>query len=105
MNTTNTSTGYSPFQLRFRRSPRMIPPLVAPEATREALDAEHLLQNIRSIVADAQDNLLAAKVDQAFYANRSRGKEPEFKVGDMVMLSTKNRRREYKSKGQKRVAK
>jgi Chromo (CHRromatin Organisation MOdifier) domain len=54
---------------------------------------------------DAQDALLAAKVNQAYYANQDRALEIEYKKGDMVLMSTENRRRAYKSKGDGRVAK
>jgi hypothetical protein len=47
------------------------------------------------------DNLIQAKTQQAFYANRSRGPEEVYNVGDKVMLSTFNRRHKYKKKGEK----
>ena len=46
-----------------------------------------------------------AKISQAYHANKVRGPEEIFKVGDKVMLSTMNRRKEYKSGDPKRVAK
>ncbi|EPQ51556.1 hypothetical protein GLOTRDRAFT_14080, partial [Gloeophyllum trabeum ATCC 11539] len=106
MNTVNMSTGYSPIQLHLGRSPRLIPPLVPPmsPSTAEA-DAGRLIRTIDNLVADTQDHLLSMRVNQAFFANRHRGPEPTFNVGDMVMLSTRNHCWEYKSKGDKRVAK
>jgi hypothetical protein len=111
MNSVNASTGYSGFQLRFGRSPQMIPPLV-PErladdlkGTDEAKKAQELLERIELDVNDARDNLLEAKVLQTHYANAHRGKEDMFQVGDKVMLTTLHHRGEYKKKGEKRVAK
>ena len=40
-----------------------------------------------------------------YYANAHCGVEDVFVVGDLVMLSTSNRRHEYKKKGELRVAK
>jgi hypothetical protein len=59
-------------------------------------------------VADAQDNLLAAKFVQAEQANKMRGPDPDYKVGGRVKLSTANRRGAYIRAGEKgdlRVAK
>ncbi|RDB31105.1 hypothetical protein Hypma_000020, partial [Hypsizygus marmoreus] len=56
-------------------------------------------------LAAAQDNLLAAKIRQAYHANEHRAAEVVYKEGELVMLSTENRRRNYKRKGKKRVAK
>jgi hypothetical protein len=39
--------------------------------------------------------LLAAKIRQAHYANKSRRPDETFAIGDKVMLSTLHRRREY----------
>lgn len=72
-----------------------------PEATIAMAVADQVLVD----VADTRDNLLAAKVVQAHSANNSRGKEVIYKKGDLVMLSTFNRQRDYKRKGEKCVAK
>jgi hypothetical protein len=107
MNTINTSTGYSPFQLKTGRSPRIIPPLVpnTENATPAETSAREIINRLQLDVMEAQDNLLAAKIRQAYHANEHRGAEDVFKVGDLVMLSTTHRRRNYKRNGKKRVAK
>ena len=106
MNTVNASTGFSPFQLHIGRSPRIIPPLISStELAEEESDAHSFLSRLQDDVHEAQDRLLAAKVSQAAAANRHRKSDPRFQVGDLVMLSTKNRRRDYLSGGDKRVAK
>jgi hypothetical protein len=56
-------------------------------------------------VKEAQDNLLAAKIQQAYHANEHRAPEVVYREGDLVMLSTENRCRNYKHKGKKRVTK
>jgi Chromo (CHRromatin Organisation MOdifier) domain len=107
MNTVNASTGFTPFQLKTGRSPRVIPPLtpVDPSAPTPALTAHELIESIDLDVKQAQDALTAAKIRQAYHANQHRGQEIEYAPGDLVMLSTENRRRNYKRKGKKRVAK
>ena len=56
-------------------------------------------------VNEVQDNLIAAKAFQAHYANTTRSREVEYKVGDRIMLSTFHQWREYQKKGEKRAAK
>ena len=106
MNTVNKSTGFSPFQLHMGRAPRIIPP-IGQSGRRSAVDEDvrELIQRVNTDVAEAKDNLLLAKIFQADQANRRRGPEEVYKVDDLVMLSTANRRRDYAMAGSGRSAK
>jgi len=107
MNSVNKSTGFSPFQLRFGKSPRVLPPLIAPPPNplREHTNAREVIERLSVDVAESKDNLMLAKISQAYQANKTRPDAPDYKEGDLVMLSTMNRRREYKNANEKRVAK
>jgi hypothetical protein len=100
MNSVNASTGFSGFQIHMGRSPRILPPLV-PSTKYNDISEENathsLIAQIESDVTEARDTLLGAKVLHAFFANRSRGHEDAYLVGDRVMLATLYRRREYKA--------
>jgi Integrase zinc binding domain len=98
MNTVNASTGFSGFQLKTGRSPRIIPPIVP-------LAENVIITRVTLDVQEAQDKLLTAKICQAYHANEHRAPEDVYEVGDLVMLSTENRRRNYKRKGKTQVAK
>ena len=52
------------------------------------------MEQITADVAEAKDNLLLAKVFQADHSNRKQGSEDVYRIDDMVMLSTANRRKE-----------
>jgi hypothetical protein len=107
MNTVNASTGFSPFQLKTGQSPCVIPPLVPlpADATPAEISAYEVLRHLEFDVQEAQDNLTATKVHQAYHANEKQADEIPYKVGDLVMLSTTHCRCNYKHKGKKRVAK
>jgi hypothetical protein len=107
MNTINASTGFTGFQLQHGRSLRMLPLLVvtSTEDTGVVVDAAKIIHTVGEDVAQARDNLLLAKVTQAFHATVAGRTKDVFNVGDKVMLSTFHRRREYKKKGDVRAAK
>lgn len=107
MSTTNQSTGFSPFQLCFGKSPRISPPLIIPPITvsPEEFSAQKLIDQLLLDVEEAKDNLRATKISQSFYANNSRSSGTQYHEGSLVMLSTLNRRREYKNNEDLRVAK
>ena len=75
MNTVNASTGFSPFQLHLGRFPRIVPALTALPSNVAELKAADLIRLHEVLLFEAQDNFLAAKLDQAFYANWSHGEE------------------------------
>jgi hypothetical protein len=107
MSSLNQSTGFSPFQLRFGKSPRIIPPLISlpKSTTTELVSAHQIVEQLHLDVAEAKDNLHNAKINQAFFANKHRNPAPTYTIGSLVMLSTLNRRREYKNGEDSRVAK
>ena len=107
MNTVNKSTGFSPFQLHTGRSPRLIPPITTTARTQavEGVDAAKLIERVNLDVAEAKDNLMLAKIFQADQANRTCKPEDVYCQGDLVMLSTANRRKDYASTGSGRSAK
>ena len=70
MNTVNTSTKLSPFQL-IGRSLRLIPPLTNREKRKDGeTDAVKLMERMEMDLAKAKDNLMLAKIFQADQANR-----------------------------------
>jgi len=107
MNTVNASTGFAPFQLHLGRSPRLLPPLVplSQVSTTEDCAAHAFMERLHMDVLEARDALLASKVSQAASKNKHRSLDPSYRVGDLVLLSTKHRRRDYMQKGDGRVAK
>lgn len=105
MNTINSSTGFSPFQLKTGHSPRIIPPIVTVANSREDQEAISVLERLQTDILEAKDNLTCAKISQAHQANKTRNPDLHFAVGDMVLLTTVHRRKEYMQAKDGRVAK
>ena len=109
MNTVNASTGFSGFQLHLGRSPCVIPPMIPGTLPDELQDvgvtAMSIIEQLQNDVAQARDNLMLAKITQSHHASANRAPNPAFKINNLVMLSTANRRHKYKKKGEKRTTK
>ena len=108
MNSINSSTGYSGFQLLMGRSPRLIPPLLPTngnDQTTEDKRATRLIEQLKCDVEDAKDHLLEAKFLQAFYANWDRSPEDSFKIGDRMMLSKLHHQHKFTAGDPSRIAK
>lgn len=103
MNTVNTSTSFSPFQLRMGRSPCLIPPLLAPHqnSSLEDIAAHDVIRKLQHNVSEAKDNLLCAKISQSIEANKHHSLTFPFTIGSRVRLTTLHRHNEYKAKGEK----
>jgi hypothetical protein len=107
MNTINASTGYTPFQLHFGKSPRILPPILPdhPDNNPTSTSAHSLLQSMVPLEMDARDNLLTAKIRQADQHNRHQRTDFLFRAGQHVVLSTAHRRKEYKAEDARRATK
>jgi hypothetical protein len=86
MNTINASTKFSGFELQMRCSPRLIPSLNLtcfddknPDLRAAALEVKAIIDSIKSDIEEAKDNLMAAKINQAFFANKSRNDDDIYK--------------------------
>ena len=103
MNTMNSFTRFTPFQLRFRKSPHILPPIIPPppDDNPQLTSAHKQIQLMLPLELKAKDNLLTAKVRQASAHNHHRCLIFLFRSGDHVVLSTTHRRHEYKSDNNK----
>ena len=75
------------------------------DCTPEEERGREIVKHMETLTAEAQDNLLHAKISQAVQANKSCTLTFPFTVGGRVVLSTLHRRHEYKKAGDLRVAK
>ncbi|KAJ3811634.1 hypothetical protein F5876DRAFT_39228 [Lentinula aff. lateritia] len=111
MNSINSFTGLSMFELCYGRSLRVIPPLlnnpsvVVPNPSTDAVAARDFLHQINLTVREARDNLMLAKVVQAYQADKHHGPCELFEQRDLVMLLTYHYHEEFKKAGEKCAAK
>jgi len=129
MNSVNASMGYALFMLKSSHHPRLIPSIVhLPEQNPVAHDepmedanatpltlpsslldliplAFSFMEDLHNCLADTLNSLLATKLSQTLQVNASQNPEPNFEVGNKVLLSTENRRYEYTQKKEGHVAK
>ena len=97
----NASTGFSGVQLKTGCSPCIIHPIVplTKNAITKQITAHDIITCVHLDVQEAQDNLLTAKIHQAYHTNEHWAPKDIYEVSDLVMLSTKNHCCNYKCKG------
>lgn len=87
----HASTGFTPFWLTYGAHPptpmALLQKQLAPSGTPAADD---WLETLRADLQMARDNLIDAKEQQAYYANRGRREGPEFQEGEQVLLKIPN---------------
>jgi len=86
-NKIHAATKNSPFKANYRQDPRM-----GFEGKRKGKykAAEKFVEKMRKIQEEARAALGKAQEEMKKFANRKRGKGEEYRVGDLVLLSTKD---------------
>jgi len=112
MNMPNGSMGVSPFVLKTRCSPWLLPPLVIPPTTTDdpnepphEVEAQAFMEMMEEEMNAAKDSLLTAKIQQVHFTNKDHIPDPTFHVGDKVMLAMAHRWRDYIHTKDRHVAK
>jgi len=86
-NKVHSSTQMLPFKANYGQDPRMG---FKGRKKRKYAGAEKFVEKIKEIQEEAKAALGKAQEDMKKYADRMRSEVDEYKVGDLVMLSTKD---------------
>jgi len=86
-NKAHSSTKTSPFKANYGQDPRM---RFEGRKKGKYAGAEKFIEKMKKIQEEAKAALGKAQADMKKYADRKRSDVEEYKVGDLVMLSTKN---------------
>jgi len=86
-NKAHSSTRTSPFKANYRQDPRMG---FEGRKKEKYAGAEKFVEKIKEIQEEAKAALRKAQEDMRKYADKKRSDADEYKVGDLVMLSTKD---------------
>jgi len=86
-NKAHSSTQTSPFKANYEQDPRMG---FERRKKRKYVGAEKFVEKMKEIQEKAKAVLEKVQEDMKKYANRRRSEVDEYKVGDLVMLSTKD---------------
>jgi len=86
-NKVHPSTRTSPFKAHYRQDPRMGFEMRKKE---KYAGAEKFIEKMKEIQEEAKAALGKAQEEMKKYADRKRGEVDDYKVGDLVMLSTKD---------------
>jgi len=86
-NKIHTTTKTSPFQVNYGQNPRM----EFEERRKEKYEAAgKFVEKMRKIQEEAKAVLGKAQEEMKKYVDRKQGKGEEYRVGDLVLLSTKD---------------
>ena len=88
-NTYHTATKLTPFFANFGYHPRWVDE-VMPTAETNVPIAHQMVEDIRAVHNQCRNNIASANERYSIAYNRKRRETPEFKVGDLVMLSFEN---------------
>jgi len=86
-NKVHSSTRISPFKANYGQDPRMG---FKERKKGKYMGAEKFMEKMKEIQEEAKAGLRKAQEDMRKYADRKRSDTEEYKVGDLVMLSTKD---------------
>jgi superfamily I DNA and/or RNA helicase len=99
-NSTNPSTKMTPFFLDSGQEPILPQALLQGNVKRDNPASEEYLNNIKTNIRTARENIKEAQERQRLYANKKR-KDIALKEGDKVLLDTRNLRMKPKSNSRK----
>ena len=97
-NSVNATTGKTPTELLHGASIRLFPTAIDKTTVTIPSVADYL-ERIENSIAIAKDGHVVAKTRQTTQANRHRREEPDYKIGDLVYLDTKELRLLIKQRG------
>ena len=81
------TTGFAPFELNYGYLPSITQMTNSPIAMR---GVQEFAERARDNLSQAHDAIIENRVNQTYFANQARREDPDFKVGDLVYLSTVN---------------
>lgn len=87
-NSKQASTGFTPFELDCGQHP-ITPTVLASGSLTQVAATDDFIEHWNNMINIAKDTLVVAQQRQSQYANNHR-RHVEFKIGDKVLLSTKN---------------
>jgi len=83
------STGFAPFELNYGYLPTLQRlQEMAPSAFKPGV--RYYADRARVALMEAHDAIIASRIAQTYHANKRRGRDPPYAVGDKVWLSTEN---------------
>lgn len=93
----NSAKGIAPFEFVLGQKPRLFP--IRTETMAVGEDVNQWLEDRRADWQEWRDRLWESRVDQAVQYNHRRRQEPEIKVGDRVLVNSKDRPQAVSGRG------